>query len=216
LGDVGPAPRNRVSIASRFRTQTIHPSRTSLDTEIALHGPRMSLRVCRIVSSWYVKKANYYHDVTNLQVRYQPHDIKQVIVHRMREAFPKWAPSEQLWRDFFKVLLDPPVNKLNPEMSIPVWSGKRVCLPANPTEGVLSRRHRDGERLGAACISDGQEAEAGLRLRRTFLAYVIPRDDGARGLPELARLDPAERSQETGLGDHALLGQAGDGEIDPC
>ena len=89
------------------------------------------LEVLRIVSSWYVKKANYYHDVTNLQVKYQPHDIKQVIVHRMREVFPKWRPSEQTWRDFFKLLLDPPVNKLNPEISIPVWSGKRMCLPAN-------------------------------------------------------------------------------------
>ena len=63
------------------------------------------VEVCRIVSSWYVKKANYYHDVTNLQIKYQPHDVKQVIVHRMREVFPKWKPSEQAWRDFFKLLL---------------------------------------------------------------------------------------------------------------
>ena len=26
--------------------------------------------VCRIVASWYVKKANWDHDVTNLQVKY--------------------------------------------------------------------------------------------------------------------------------------------------
>jgi hypothetical protein len=133
------------------------------------------VEVCRIVSSWYVKKANYYHDVTNLQVRYQPHDIKQVIVHRMREAFPKWAPSEQLWRDFFKILLDPPVNKLNPEMSIPVWSGKRVCLPANPKKVFF----RDGTATvniweQPAYRTATAEPDSAFDV---FLAYVIPRDD---------------------------------------
>jgi hypothetical protein len=133
------------------------------------------VEICRIVSSWYVKKANYYHDVTNLQVRYTPHDIKQVIVHRMREVFPKWTPSEQLWRDFFKLLLDPPVNKLNPELSIPVWSGKLVCLPANPQKVFF----RDGT---ATVNIWGQPAyrtaTAGPDTAfDEFLAYVIPRDN---------------------------------------
>ena len=51
--------------------------------------------VLRIVSSWYVKKNNAYHDVENLQVKYQPHDIKQVIVQRMVETFPLWQLSDQ-------------------------------------------------------------------------------------------------------------------------
>jgi hypothetical protein len=133
------------------------------------------VEVCRIVSSWFVKKANYYHDVTNLQVKYQPHDIKQVIVHRMREVFPKWQPSEQAWKDFFKILLDPPVNKLHPEMSIPVWSGKRVCLPANPQKVFF----RDGtatvniwERPAYRQASAKPDAAF-----ETFLAYVIPREN---------------------------------------
>lgn len=130
--------------------------------------------VCRIVSSWYVKKANYYHDVTNLQVKYQPHDVKQVIVHRMREVFPKWAPTEQTWRDFFKLLLDPPVNKLNPERSIPVWSGKRMCLPSN--------RQKVFFRDGTATVNIWEEPEY-RRQKGTedtafddFLAYVIPNE----------------------------------------
>lgn len=134
--------------------------------------------VCRIVSSWYVKKANSYHDVTNLQVRYQAHDIKQVVVHRMREVFPKWKPSEQAWKDFFKILLDPPVNKLNPEMSIPVWSGKRVCLPANPQKVSF----RDGtatvniwERPAYRQAKAKPDAAFD-----TFLAYVIPREKERR------------------------------------
>jgi hypothetical protein len=88
--------------------------------------------VLRIVSAWYVKKNTYFHDVRNLQVKYQPHDVKQVIIQRMYEVFPKWQLSPQGWQNFFKVLLDPPVNTLNPERTIPVWSGKRISRPANP------------------------------------------------------------------------------------
>ena len=130
--------------------------------------------VCRIVASWYVKKANWYHDVTNLQVKYQPHDIKQVIVHRMREVFPLWKPSEQTWRDFFKLLLDPPVNKLDPELSIPVWSGKRICLPGN--------RQRIVFRDGTATVNIWEYPRYRIRTPKgstsfdAFLQYVIPRE----------------------------------------
>lgn len=93
--------------------------------------------VLRIVSSWYVKKNNAYHDVDNLQVKYQSHDIKQVIVQRMIERFPKWKLSDQGWRDFFKLILDPPVNCLNPEASIPVWSGKQVFIPGNKQKALF-------------------------------------------------------------------------------
>ena len=130
--------------------------------------------VSRIVASWYVKKANWYHDVTNLQVKYQPHDIKQVIVHRMREVFPLWRPSEQDWRDFFKLLLDPPVNKLNPEMSIPVWSGKRVCLPANPQRVFF----KDGTATVNIWEVPAYRREVGIAHAAfdNFLRFVIPRE----------------------------------------
>ena len=51
--------------------------------------------VLRIVSSWYVKKNNAYHDVDNLQVKLQPHDVKQIIIQRMIEHFPNWRLSDQ-------------------------------------------------------------------------------------------------------------------------
>ena len=132
------------------------------------------VEVCRIVSSWYVKKANYYHDVTNLQIKYQPHDVKQVIVHRMREVFPKWKPSEQAWRDFFKLLLDPPVNKLNPELSIPVWSGKRVCLPANRQKVFF----KDGTATVNIWEDPAYRRETAIpdKALDEFLAYVIPKE----------------------------------------
>ena len=131
--------------------------------------------VLRIVSSWYVKKNNAYHDVDNLQVKYQPHDVKQVIIQRMIELFPKWQLSDQGWRDFFKLLLDPPVNLLNPERSIPVWSGKRHFIPRNEQKVVFEK--------GTASINTwsepkyrmakGNESPAFMR----FLEYVIPKEE---------------------------------------
>lgn len=128
--------------------------------------------VLRIVSSWYVKKNNGYHDVDNLQVKYQPHDIKQVIVQRMRETFPNWELSDQGWRDFFKMLLDPPVNILNPERSIPVWSGKTQYIPQNDQRVIFDQ--------GTATVNTwsppayrkypGVEGSAFAQ----FLKYVIP------------------------------------------
>ena len=94
--------------------------------------------VLRIVSSWYVKKNNAYRDVKNLRVKYQPHDIKQVIVQRMIENFPCWRLSDQGWRDFFKLLLDPPVNNVNPEASIPVWSGQQIFVPGERQKIIFS------------------------------------------------------------------------------
>ena len=47
----------------------------------------------------------------------------------MIENFPCWRLSDQGWRDFFKLLLNPPVNNVNPEASIPVWSGQQIFVP---------------------------------------------------------------------------------------
>ena len=131
--------------------------------------------VLRIVSSWYVKKNNAYHDVDNLQVKYQPHDLKQVIVQRMLEVFPKWQLSDQGWRDFFKMLLDPPVNRMNPERSIPVWSGKRLFLPQNEQKIIFDKgtvlvntwarpRYRNARGVDGAAFW-------------AFLNYVMPREN---------------------------------------
>lgn len=128
--------------------------------------------VLRIVSSWYVKKNNAYHDVDNLQVKLQPHDVKQIIIQRMIEHFPNWRLSDQGWRDFFKLLLDPPVNQLNPEVSIPVWSGQRLFIPGNRQKIVFKN--------GMASVNTWQEPEyrkvapVGSDAFDKFLEFVIP------------------------------------------
>jgi len=128
--------------------------------------------VLRIVSSWYVKKNNAYHDVDNLQVKLQPHDIKQIIIQRMIEYFPNWRLSDQGWRDFFKLLLDPPVNQLNPEKSIPVWSGQRFFVPGNKQKiifkngmAMVNTWHEPDYRSAAPIVSDAFDK---------FLDFVIP------------------------------------------
>lgn len=131
--------------------------------------------VMRIVSSWYVKKNNAYHDVDNLQVKYQPHDIKQVIIQRMIEIFPKWELSDQGWRDFFKILLDPPVNLMNPERSIPVWSGKRHFLPQNDQKVIFEKGTASVNTWNRPAYRSviGKQSPAFMN----FLEYVVPREN---------------------------------------
>ena len=87
--------------------------------------------ILRLVSGWFVKKDNKYHDVNNLQTTYQAQDLKQVIVSRIKVLFPNLTLTNKDLKEFFLVLLDPPISQANPEENIPVWSGHTVCLPAN-------------------------------------------------------------------------------------
>ena len=87
--------------------------------------------ILRLVSGWFVKKDNKYHDVNNLQTTYQAQDLKQVIVSRVKVLFPNLTFTNKDLKEFFLVLLDPPISQANPEENIPVWSGQTVCLPAN-------------------------------------------------------------------------------------
>jgi hypothetical protein len=92
--------------------------------------------ILRLVSGWFVKKDNKYHDVNNLQTSYQAQDLKQVIVSRIKVLFPNLQLTNKNLKEFFLVLLDPPIGQANPEENIPVWSGHTVCLPAN-TQKVI-------------------------------------------------------------------------------
>ena len=87
--------------------------------------------ILRLVSGWFVKKDNKYHDVNNLQTTYQAQDLKQVIVSRIKVLFPNLKLTNKGLKEFFLVLLDPPIINADPEENIPVWSGHTVCLPAN-------------------------------------------------------------------------------------
>lgn len=92
--------------------------------------------ILRLVSGWFVKKDNKYHDVNNLQTSYQAQDLKQVIVSRIKVLFPNLHLTNKDLKEFFLILLDPPISQANPEENIPVWSGHTVCLPAN-TQKVI-------------------------------------------------------------------------------
>ena len=74
--------------------------------------------ILRLVSGWFVKKDNKYHDVNNLQTTYQAQDLKQVIVSRVKVLFPNLTFTNKDLKEFFLVLLDPPISQANPEENI--------------------------------------------------------------------------------------------------
>ena len=57
--------------------------------------------ILRLVSGWFVKKDNKYHDVNNLQTSYQAQDLKQVIVSRIKVLFPNLQLTNKDLKDFF-------------------------------------------------------------------------------------------------------------------
>ena len=125
-----------------------------------------------MVSGWFVKKDNKFHDVNNLQTTYQAQDLKQVIVSRINVLFPKLKLDNKDLKDFFLVLLDPPIANANPERNIPVWSGHTVSLPAN-TQKIS---FRDG--VATVNLWEYPTYRRTVGVRGTafdaFLAYVIP------------------------------------------
>ncbi|AGI67003.1 hypothetical protein OAN307_c13100 [Octadecabacter antarcticus 307] len=128
--------------------------------------------VLQTVSSWYVKKDNKFHDVDNLAVKYTSHDVKQVVVQRIKELFPTFYLNSNGWADFFKVLLDPPVNVLDPEQTIPVWSGQTASFPSNKQKVLFKK--------GVAVINiwetPAYREVLGINAKAfwDFLSYVIP------------------------------------------
>jgi integrase len=135
--------------------------------------------ILRLVSGWFVKKDNKFHDVNNLQTTYQAQDLKQVIVSRIKVLFPKLELTNKDLKDFFLVLLDPPISNANPERNIPVWSGHTVSLPANTqkisfSDGVATVNLWEYPAYRRAKGVKGTAFEE-------YLAYVIP-DEAERAI----------------------------------
>ena len=126
------------------------------------------------MSGWFVKKDNKFHDVNNLQTTYQAQDLKQVIVSRIKVIFPKLELTNKDLKDFFLVLLDPPISNANPERNIPVWSGHTVSLPAN-TQKISFRDGVATVNLWEYPAYRHTKSVKGTAFD-TFLAYVIPNE----------------------------------------
>lgn len=130
--------------------------------------------ILRLVSGWFVKKDNKFHDVNNLQTTYQAQDLKQVIVSRIKVIFPKLELTNKDLKDFFLVLLDPPISNANPERNIPVWSGHTVSLPAN-TQKISFRDGVATVNLWEYPAYRHTKSVKGTAFD-AFLAYVIPNE----------------------------------------
>ena len=65
------------------------------------------------------------------QTTYQAQDLKQVIASRIKVLFPNLKLNNNDLKDFFMMLLDPPIANANPEENIPVYL-KYTASAANP------------------------------------------------------------------------------------
>ena len=135
--------------------------------------------ILRLVSGWFVKKDNKYHDVNNLQTTYQAQDLKQVIVTRIKVLFPNLTLTNKDLNEFFLVLLDPPISQANPEENIPVWSGHTVCLPAN-TQKVFFKDGVATVNLWESPAYRRGKSAPGIAFDE-FLSFVIP-DEAERNV----------------------------------
>ena len=130
--------------------------------------------ILRLVSGWFVKKENKYHDVNNLQTTYQAQDLKQVIVSRIKVLFPNLKITNKGLKEFFLVLLDPPIINADPEKNIPVWSGHTTCLPAN-TQKVFFKDGVATVNLWEYPAYRRRESAIGTAFDE-FLSFVIPNE----------------------------------------
>jgi len=130
--------------------------------------------ILRLVSGWFVKKENKYHDVNNLQTTYQAQDLKQVIVSRIKVLFPNLKLTNKGLKEFFLVLLDPPIINADPEKNIPVWSGHTTCLPAN-TQKVFFKDGVATVNLWEYPAYRRRESAIGTAFDE-FLSFVIPNE----------------------------------------
>ena len=130
--------------------------------------------ILRLVSGWFVKKDNKFFDVNNLQTAYQAQDLKQVIVSRIKVIFPTLKLTDKDLKDFFLVLLDPPISNANPEKNIPVWSGHTVSLPTNSQKILF----RDGVATVNLWEYPAYRRTGGVSGSAfdAFLSYVIPNE----------------------------------------
>ena len=135
--------------------------------------------ILRLVSGWFVKKDNKFHDVNNLQTTYQAQDLKQIIVTKIKVLFPNLKLSNKDLKEFFLMLLDPPIANANPEENIAVWSGQYVSLPTNTQkisfkDGVAIVNRWEYPAYRRTVGTSGTAFDA-------FLAYVIP-DEAERSV----------------------------------
>jgi len=128
--------------------------------------------ILRLVSAWFVKKDNKYYDVNNLQISYQAQDLKQVIILRIKVLFPNLKLTNKDLKEFFLVLLDPPIGEAHPEENIPVWSGHTVCLPTNTQKVIFKDGVATVNLWKYPAYRRGKSVQA--QAFDQFLAFVIP------------------------------------------
>jgi uncharacterized protein DUF5906 len=92
--------------------------------------------IAMIVSSWYVKKDTKFYDINRLGVPLSQSDVQQSITHRVKEDFPANKLDQRTLKDLYTTVFDP-ANKYDPEVTIPVWSGRTISRPGNKQRRIF-------------------------------------------------------------------------------
>jgi hypothetical protein len=99
------------------------------ELELAPADETDAIQLTTAISSWFVRRDNKFYDLDNLGTALSKPDIQRVCLHRFSETFPDIKLSSALLREVFTRAID--VRTSSIAQSIPVWSGKRVCLPGS-------------------------------------------------------------------------------------
>ncbi len=89
---------------------------------------RNAARLCRSVSSWYVRRDSKFYDVHVLDKKLSKDDVQRACLYRFKEAHPDIPMSPALIRDVFKTSID--LKHTTVAQSIPCWNGSTECKPA--------------------------------------------------------------------------------------
>ena len=158
--------------------------------------------ILRLVSGWFVKKDNKFHDVNNLQTTYQAQDLKQVIVSRIKVLFPKLELTNKDLKEFFLVLLDPPISERQSRKKHPSMVRAYRKLACEYPEDFLQRWCRNCKSVGVPSVPSHKERKRD-RLR-CFPCLCHSKRSRACCVPELACLVPEARRTEASLGCDAV------------
>jgi hypothetical protein len=90
----------------------------------------------REMAQWYVRKNNKYFDVEVPGESLSRDDVERLIIQRLKFAFPNQSLSQDLTRQLLQVLIRDMF--VDPQKSIPIWSGIRRSMPGNPRKLVFS------------------------------------------------------------------------------
>lgn len=135
--------------------------------------PSLVSNLTKTLCSWFVRRDGKYYAIDNLSAAMSMPDLKIVTVQRFRSEFPEVPLTSELLKAVFKRSLEQ--THTDPEETVAVWSGRRVCLPGNPKRIVLERGLASINTWSLPAYRRITTAEADFGVFGQFFDWVFPR-----------------------------------------